>query len=109
MASTATPIEVKWNEELMGFWFLSNFLREEHIAEAGINKVSDALNTIYNTYCDTKNEGRRFQPLLVCKQGLQPFIGLIELYRPVMGKERMLLGSIHVRFHDDGAIGIIPF
>jgi hypothetical protein len=100
----STLAAVKWsNQSFAGFWFLSNFLREEGVKEEACRVIVDDLTKQYDIYCTfiKKTFGPTFHI------GMDGESGLIRMCMPSTGDE---IGHAHISFNEgvENAY-IVPF
>jgi hypothetical protein len=96
---------VKWkNETFAGFWFLTNFLREEGFQEQAVKTLTADLTKQYEAYRGVN--GKLFTPQFVVNASERSSGANIVLLHPVSGEK-----VAHVSFVIDEAkqIEICPF
>lgn len=98
-----TAVAVKWTAtDLTGFWFMTNFLREEGLDDFAVKKVMDDLTEQYEKY---RGSGRDFGPIFKVSAARDD-VAHIEMLQPIT-EER--IGDIMFNITERGDVNILPF
>lgn len=96
---------VKWkNETFQGFWFLTNFLREEGLDECARKTLINDLTEQYEKYCGKL--GKHFGPSFTVSTEEKPAFARIEIYQP--GKAEKIGETLFI-LEEDKSVSILPF
>ena len=102
-----STVAVKWsNVELHGFWFVTNFLREEGLDDFGVKVVMDDLNMQYEKYRKSLTNRNDFGPDFKFDTEYKSYIGRIQMFDPIT---KQCFGESHVCIEDDRSVSILPF
>ncbi len=97
---------VKWkNQSFEGFWFLTNFLREEGVKEKPRKEIIDDLTRQYEHHITTKGNGRYFGPGFIATSEVDS--ASIKMCNPATSE---LIGDVNLSLVDGiENASIIPF
>ena len=103
----ALAVKLNWtNVQLHGFWFVTNFLREEGLDDFAVKTVIDDLTEQYDKHRLDQVGQKHFGPDFVFENGEQPYIGKIRMFDP---QSKQCIGETCVKVEEDGGASILPF
>lgn len=99
-----TVVSIKWkNETMTGFWFLTNFLRNEGIQETSVVEIIKDLTQQYEKYIGPG--GKHFGPTIKVET-INDHTAHIEIFQPVSEEK---IGDVMFVIGEEYKIEIVPF
>lgn len=103
----ALAVKLNWtNVQLHGFWFVTNFLREEGLDDFAVKTVVDDLTEQYDAYRNKQAGAKHFGPDFTFANTEKPYIGLVQMFEP---QSKKMIGQTHVCIDESGGASILPF
>lgn len=99
-----SAVAIRWkNETFQGFWFLTNFLREERLQETAVQEIIKDITDQYEKY--RGQGGKQFGPTFRVSMPRDD-VGFVAMHHPITDEE---IGNTFFHIHDDTSIELIPF